>query len=56
MRFGKGGAIICQCFLQLFKETGLDKRPVYNIIAIKLLWLKPDKYYVTRKGSHLTSA
>ena len=35
-------------------QTGLDKRPVY--MAIKLLWLKPDKYYVTRKGSHLTSA
>ena len=35
-------------------RTGLDKCPVY--MAIKLLWLKPDKYYVTRKGSHLTSA
>ena len=34
-------------------RTGLDKRPVY--MAIKLLWLKPDKHYVTRKGSHLTS-
>ena len=34
--------------------TGLDKRLVY--MAIKLLWLKPDKHYVTRKGSCLTSA
>ena len=25
-------------------------------MAIKLLWLKPDKYYVTWKGSCLTSA
>ena len=35
-------------------HTGLDNCPVY--MAIKLLWLKLDKYYVTRKGSHLTSA
>ena len=35
-------------------RTGLDKCPVY--MAIKLLWLKPDKHYVTRNGSHLTSA
>ena len=35
-------------------RTGLDKRPVY--MAIKLLWLKPDKHYVTRKGNRLTSA
>ena len=35
-------------------RTGLDKPPVY--MAIKLLWLKPDKYYVTRKGSRLPSA
>ena len=35
-------------------RTGLDKHPVY--MAIKLLWLKPDKYYVTWKGSHLISA
>ena len=25
-------------------------------MAIKLLWLKPDKHYITRKGSRLTSA
>ena len=30
-------------------RTGLDKRPVYMAI-------KPYKYYVTRKGSRLTSA
>ena len=35
-------------------QTGLDKCPVY--MAIKLLWLKPDEHYVTRKGSRLTSA
>ena len=35
-------------------RTGLDKCPVY--MAIKLLWLKPDKHYVTQKGSRLTSA
>ena len=33
--------------------TGLDKCPVY--MAIKLLWLKPEKHYITRKGSHLIS-
>ena len=27
-----------------------------NVKKRKLLWLKPDKYYVTRKGSRLTSA
>ena len=35
-------------------RTGLDKRLVY--MAIKLLWLKPYKHYVTQKGSRLTSA
>ena len=35
-------------------RTGLDKCSVY--MAIKLLWLKPDKHYITWKGSRLTSA
>ena len=35
-------------------RTGLDKCPVY--MAKNLLWLKPDKYYIMWKGSHLTSA
>ena len=35
-------------------RTGLDKCPVY--MAIKLLWLKPDKHYVTWRESCLTSA
>ena len=34
-------------------QTGLDKQLVY--LAIKLLWLKPDKHYVTYKGGGLTS-
>ena len=34
-------------------RTGLDKCPVYYGY---LLWLKPNKYYITRKGSRLTSA
>ena len=47
---------------QLFKQLALNwarQMPSLYIwliiMAIKPLWLKPDKYYVTQKGSHLTS-